>query len=345
MELAPELSSYINIKRLEGEFPEQACTKLFNSPEWLQLLQAYYGYSFWQTEHHKSKLTVAEAECIVGKKLVGLPFTDHLVPDVPAANLAPHIEILHAAFPACPVMLKLPESYAKPRELSFLGKPVAKSCLHEIPVDATPEKGMSRAFRRRVKQAVDNGLKTSVHSSTSALRVFYYHYYHNFVEERGVMPAPFAFFQALHQKFIKADKGFYISSSYKGKVLAIGVVLKCGDTYYLLWNGINTKLAALKGHYLMVCNLLHKAYEQGAGFVNLGASEPHEPKAVTNFKAAAGGLSQNIYTYRTVPPEYPQLVDKKMQQLIGQMAQLVVQHRLADHHTQAFSNLLFPMMI
>jgi hypothetical protein len=348
MELSGTTNQEIKVAKLSfesGSPPLQHYNKnLFSSNTWLRLLADYYNYNFWQTQSEDDEgLIVAEARCLVGSKLISLPFSDYVVPAVKRGNLPGHIESLHQKFPDKPLILKLPESYAKPEQVAFLGEPIREDCLHHVPVVSKPERRMSAGFRRNIRKAVKNGLEFYTTQSDSALKRFYHQYYLLRTEKLGVIPQPFSFFEAMHQRLIATGHGFYSVVSQAGSVLAMAIIIEHQKNFYYKWGCSRQDTLGLRPNNLLFFQLLHHAQEKGVENLDLGISSIDETRGLIRFKRAMGGMEQSVYTYKQLPENYPDVAEEKLHEVVNQMAGLVVQHKLSAMQTQSFSRALYPL--
>ncbi len=319
---------------------------LFYHPEWLALLMQHYGYRFYMTSGPGQEYMIfAEADGLLGPKLISLPFSDYTIPHVPPHRLPLHLAALQQAFPKAPILLKFADLYADPQDLAFMGKPAGKMFLHRIMLNNLNGVGMSAAFIRGVRKAQKNGLVALASRSQESLEQFYELYYRLRTEKLGLIPQPLSFFELVYEHFIRKGDGFFYEVKQDNELLASAIILKEGNNLYYKWGCSAQERLYMRPNNLLFSELIKLARDTNCQYLDLGLSDLDETRGLIRFKENMGGTPSYIYSYALCPADYPLELEEKLKGIVSQVAGIVVSAKLLPAQTQGFSQALYPLFV
>ena len=333
---------------LPPHLAEGHSSNLFYSPPWLSVLQKHYGCRYYATVDAESGefLLFALMKCLAGRKLVSMPFSDYTCPGIvqPEA-LKKHVEVLRAAFPELPVLLKVSFPGIPDASLGSLGKPAELGCLHRVETsrEINIEKNMAASFRRGVRRARARGLQFETTCSREGLEQFYTLFYELRMQKLGLIPQPFSFFEKVYEEFIVKGKGFFAEVRKDGRLLASALVLSNQNGLYYKWGCSSVTDLIYRPNNLLFYELLHLAQREGFEYMDLGLSDKKVNRGLIRFKRSMGGKESPIHTFEFMPDDYPYETMEQFKSIVNSMASIVVASRFDRKTTESFSQTLYPL--
>lgn len=330
---------------------EASASHLFYTQRWLSVLRRQYGCEYFITHHQASGAVMVFAliRCLVGKKIVSLPFSDYTRPSlVNPAELLAHVQVLREAFPDLPLCLKINfPNAADELNLSsgIPGNPRVQGHLHRVDTrqEVQLEKRMLGSFRRGVRKANAAGLNFVSNCSREGLEQFYRLFYTLRIQKHGLIPQPFDFFEKIFEEFISCGKGFFAEVWKNDCLLASAIILSHEDGLYYKWGCSSINGLKDRPNNLLFYDLLHLAQRDGYAFVDLGLSDLKVNQGLMRFKKSMGGSPSVIYSYQFLPDDYPFETIDQFKTIVDSMASIVVASGFDRKTTDMFSQTLYPL--
>jgi CelD/BcsL family acetyltransferase involved in cellulose biosynthesis len=278
-------------------------TSIFHSTNWLQVLQASYGYqpfyfADFEGETLMALLPFMEVKSwLTGVRGVSLPFSDYCEPvltnpeDLPE-GLAPVIEVARRRQWQC---LEIRGGHDAWRGVA----PYTWNYRHVLTLSRHEDVLFSRLrsnYRAKIRKACRNDLKVHLLDSLEAMDEYYR--LHCLTRKRhGLLPQPRAFFVNVHNYLISQNLGFVVLVSHHARSVAGAVFLHFGNRAVYKFGASDMRYRHLYPNYLLfwhaICQLCRNGYKE----LCFGRTTPSN-HGLIQFKAGWGTKTYRIHTYK-----------------------------------------------
>jgi len=275
---------------------------IFNSPEWRRVLADAFGYAIEEVPlAGGGTLPLAKIDDPVGRRLVGLPFSDYLTLGGGAAALADALQRIGRDWPDYAVSLRIAGD--------DWGCGEAAACYHRVAIgdEAEMTARMSPAFRRGLNKATREGLSVRIGTSVEDIERFHRLYCLHRQKKFGLLSQSRRFFAEIHAAFLAVGQGWVLEARNDDGVLAAALVLRHGDgLYYKLGASVMERnQLAKRPNNILFARLLSFAKDAGSSYIDLGMSWTHEGDAeLRRFKEGIGGVAHPVTVVRQYPDGY-----------------------------------------
>ncbi len=283
---------------------------VFHSRGWLEALSRTYGFEPVGVTSSDSEEPISGGivfcRCssrLTGRRLVGLPFSDHADPLVGSGEeLAALLRALASSFPGAGYR------YTELRPLSFdeaswpaeSGFRVCSRFLyHEIDLGVGAGAvwdGLHRdCIRRKVRRAEREGVVYREGAKDAALINDYYWLHQLTRRRQGVPPQPFAWFRNLAECLPESVR---FRVAYHGSRPVAGIVtLAFRDRLVYKYGASDERFNALGGTPLLFWRAIEAACEQGMRVFDLGRCDL-DNRGLATFKERLGGRPRELVYFR-----------------------------------------------
>jgi len=264
---------------------EQHAGSLFHSPAWLGALADTYGFE------PQAALAVDAGDRVVagvsfcrikdlgGERIVCSPFSDYCEP---LSISRDHWPTLRAALLSygLPVSLRWRDGSSVDAGSDFVA--VRRARWHGIGVDAPLDALWMRirsAARRAVRKAGREGLTVGIIEDPH-LEDFVRLHVALRKRKYRLLAQPPAFFEALRSRFRRIDGWYPLAAWYRGRIVAVTIYLRWGDTLYYKFNASDAQALCLRPNDMLLWEGIRLARALGCRVVDLGASDDDQPGLV-----------------------------------------------------------------
>jgi hypothetical protein len=286
----------------------------FHSKAWARVICDSYDYKpfyFALIDGNKLKVLIPIIEIssmLTGKRGVSLPFTDFCQPII---SKDINLDDLFAQ-----IINFGKESGWKYIEWRF-GRihidpiPASKAYFgHELKL-CGKEEDVYRKFRsstkRNIKKAVNEGVKTKLSNSISAVNDFYR--LNCLTRKRhGIPPQPYSFFKNLYRHVLSKDKGIIALAYYNNKIVAGNFFLHFGKKAIYKFGASDFNYQRFRANNLVMWQGIKYYVEKGFESLDLGRTEK-EHEGLNQFKNGWGVESCELEYYKTTLVGKPLGVD------------------------------------
>lgn len=275
----------------------------FHSSAWAWVLKESYGFrprylaSVGNGSFEALMPLMEVGTSLIGKKGVGLPFTDECRPllnnGTDSQELAEKLIFLGRSFAWRRVEWRGGLGILKGAvpSLSYLG--------HTLGLEMG-ENGLFRSFRdstkRNVAKALKQGLDARIETSPESMRIFYG--LQCLTRKRhGLPPQPLRFFMKLWEHAVKAGKGFLVLAYHKGLAVSGAVFLHQGARGVFKYGASSRAAESLRANNLVMWEGIRECIRRGCKELSLGRTQPGH-SGLLQFKRGWGGLEEPINYYR-----------------------------------------------
>jgi hypothetical protein len=276
---------------------------VFHTVNWLQVLQASYGYQPYYFACFKEQqlailLAFVEVKSwINGVRGVSLPFSDYCEPI--SNRKIPYPELL------APVV-----SMARQRQWNFLeikgGDTLFPDILpytfyyrHVLALQGGEREvfsGLRSNYRAKIRKARGHDLTVAIRHSPEAMAEYYQ--LHCLTRKRhGLPPQPAAFFQKIQEYIIAQNLGFVILVSQNGKKIAGAVFFTFSDRALYKFGASDISYQHLYPNYLLFWHAIQSLCRSGYKELCFGRSDPSN-QGLVQFKEGWGTVKSQISYYK-----------------------------------------------
>ncbi len=280
---------------------------LFHSAPWLASLADTYGL------RPQAVLLTDEAGCpqagipfcvvddLLGERIVSLPFSDHCEPLVGSdAQWSAALAVLASA--GLPVAFRWLDQdrqsadgrWTTTKRARWQGLAIGPD------VEALWDR-MAPPARRAVRKAARAGVEVRGADDGSVLPAFTRLHVSLRKRKYRLLAQPHEFFAALRRRFAAIDGWFPLAAWYGGRIVAVTIYLRWGDTLYYKFNASDFDALAERPNDALLWEGIRLAQRLGCRQLDLGASDDDQPGLI-RFKRHYGADEREIRFVRYEPP-------------------------------------------
>jgi CelD/BcsL family acetyltransferase involved in cellulose biosynthesis len=308
---------------------------IFHTAAWARVLVDAYGY---QPRYHVLERadgaieaawpTMLVSSRLTGRRLVSLPFCDHCAPLVHSREEADTLlgavlaDQRHTGASRVEVRGWLTDALGLPRILH----PIHYFGLYEMNLFSTPQQlflRMNTTARRYVRQAERKGVRARLSTSRTDLE---YLYNVNLLLRRrhGMLPQPFAFFEAIHRHLMLTGLGHILIAEVENRPVAAFLCLTFGETAMCKFSVSEPQFWDYRPNHFLLWKTLEWACEQGFHVYDYGRCGAND-SGLAQFKEQCGFIRRDLpYFYFPLPGGFsvaePDGIQKKLLRAFAQVA-------------------------
>jgi CelD/BcsL family acetyltransferase involved in cellulose biosynthesis len=301
--------SWLSLDQWQAFVEQHPCSSIFHHRNWLELLQAHYGFAIRIPALMQSGKTLAaipflQTRSLRGtRKLVSLPFTDYLPVLSDDIHCKHRPEVSGEDSPVVRLCARIRDEFRGQFKIVMRGdQPIpgllqsSHNVRHELATDApleTLKSSFANAIRRNLRKAQQHDLEFHKRSDRSAIDVFYR--MHVLTRRKlGVPVQTRTYFRKLHEKLIEHGLGCVGIVSRNSVPLAAVVLL--GYNGRLTYKYAASDPAALeqRPNDWLVYNAIRMATEEGYQFFDFGISAK-EQDGLRRFKSKWGATESDVF--------------------------------------------------
>jgi hypothetical protein len=327
-------------------------SSLFESEEWLRVLDETYDLSFHQAtlpddavspaDEPAPSLVFATSNSAIRPRVISLPFSDYVdTASIPVDAYRGLVGLIQEVYPSRPLIVKT----TYPHDTENVGAIDRTALYHRVPTSSheAVDDGMRSSFQRGVRKARREDVNTERSRSEEALSAFYQLHKSLRFGKFGKIPQPKRFFQAIRRRFLEADRGFLLQATRHGRVIASALVLQHEDVLYYKFGASAKDALDHRPNNILFHDLMHHSVDAGCTCVDLGLSGTGDAyEGLRRFKESFGGVPRPVTRFRIDPPGYDAAAEEELNELLGSLTDVVVDHDLDDDVTDAISSLAYP---
>jgi CelD/BcsL family acetyltransferase involved in cellulose biosynthesis len=264
---------------------EQPAASLFHSPAWLGALADTYGFDpqaalvFDSDERAVAGVSFCRIKDLGGERIVCSPFSDYCEP---LSTSRDHWPVLRTALLGygLPVSLRWRDGSGIDPGSDFVA--VRRARWHGIGVEPPLDvlwTRISSAARRAVRKAGREGLTIGILEDPHLEHFIRLHVALRKRKYR-LLAQPPVFFEALRRRFRCIDGWYPLAAWHRGRIVAVTVYLRWGDTLYYKFNASDAQALCLRPNDMLVWEGMRLARALGCREVDLGASDDSQPGLV-----------------------------------------------------------------
>ena len=278
-------------------------TSIFHTTNWLQVLQASYGYrpyyfTMCKPQQFATLLPFMEVRSwLTGVRGVSLPFSDYCEPIVTEDT-----DFLELLAPAIAVARQRRWKFLEIRGGSALLPNVAPYTFyhrHVLPLDSNTSEVFSRFrsnYRAKIRKACQQGLTVAILRSPQAMTAYYR--LHCLTRQRhGLLPQPAGFFHYIQQHIIANELGFVGLVSYRDKPIAGGVFFTFGRRALYKFGASDIRYQHVYANYALFWEVIQWLCRHGYEELCWGRTAPGNA-GLLQFKDGWGTMRSRLNYYR-----------------------------------------------
>lgn len=301
-----------------------ACSNLFNSKRWLNVVSKTYGIHFYAVisddGHFMLPFCLLEDEYFESVK--SIPFGDYTLNNCSQKELQTALLLLQHKYPECYIETSVVQK-TPPGVKDF--NAAKYGFLIQIDIQNWRETTIRQeAYERNIKNAIHNGLNVHINSNINGLEGFYNLHEQLRINKFKKLPQPFLFFTNIYEEFIASGNGFLLEAWNKDILVASWVILIHNKTLYYKLGASHPGFLHLRPNDLLFRSLMQYGSEHGYQTIDLGFSGATKSyEGLIRFKSKEGGEKEPIYRVEYYPENFDKenLIKKsKFQQGITQKA-------------------------
>lgn len=293
--------------RIQQDWNEQVLTipqaSIFHSVNWLQVLQASYGYQPYYLAACKGQqlsllLPFMEVKSwITGVRGVSLPFADYCGPI--GNSSTPYEEVMKQVLP---IAYQQRWKFFEVRGGDVLWHGVTPYTFyygHQLPLgkdDTEVFSGLRGNYRARIRKALMNHLIVTMCHDAEAIEEYYR--LHCLTRKRqGLPPQPVRFFRHIYEYIIAQKFGSVVLVSSQGRNVAGGIFFFFGTRAFYKFGASDIKYQSLFPNYLLFWHVIQWLCQHGYTELCFGRSDPFH-RGLIQFKDGWGAKKYKINYYR-----------------------------------------------
>jgi hypothetical protein len=325
------------------ELADHTNGSLFHSEPWAGVLADAYGFDVRATVVLDDGVPIAgmpwcRIDDVRGTRAVGLPFSDFGGPllevsdawaPLAGALLALGISVRFRSLDAAPLLAH--PDVVETGHLLWHGLDLAAGA-------EVARRAFAPAARRGVQHAERTGVRTELLPDGQldefiALHVGVRKY------KYGLLAQPRAFFEALRARFATVDGWFPIAALHEGRVIAVTVYLRWGDTLYYKFNASRPDALSLRPNNLLVDAGVELACALGCRRLDFGASDDDQ-LGLARFKRQFGA-EEGVITVLSVGGPVDDPRDAAARRVLATMQGIFCDDAMPDAVTARAGDLLY----
>jgi hypothetical protein len=264
---------------------------LFNSMEWLRVLEKSYGLDLRNQNTNYLGIPYCVVDNLLGKKISILPFCDYSENNLSEDQTVEFLNHLKIEFPDFTIVFKHVGHGLGHRFKS--AKIVRQAVRHVVRLDQ-PIK-YSSSFKRNSNKSEREGVIFRKSDGQQGIEDFYSLYCKLRQQKFNSIPQPKEFFSHIHDQFMKRDKGFFAEAVYYNQVIASLVVLQHENIWYYKFGASQERYLHLRPNNLVFKKLIEMGREQKIEQLDLGLSGASRNYAgLRRFKSSMGGVEEPV---------------------------------------------------
>lgn len=317
---------------------------LFTTSAWITAVTEVYGLTpsarllIDQDGTARAGIAYCVVDDLRGRRVVSFPFSDYHEPL--GACLSDVAVLLGTFIGGSPVRFRIPDRRL-PEGIADTGFTERRSLLgHRIVVDlAADSKARFAALHPKVRQNIRRsrraGVETELSSDLDRLREFYDLHVDVRTRKYGLLPQPFAFFEAIHGAFAPSGRLTVATARYEGRAIAGIVYLEVGDTLYYKFNASNADELNVRPNEDLVWAGIEICAERRLTGIDLGVSEV-EQDGLVRYKRKLAHVERDVVTLLTDGAEPDPFAERsaEVSALLSQLTELftddAVPHAVAE---------------
>jgi hypothetical protein len=321
------------------------CSNLFNSYEWLKVISKTYQINFSAIieENAGFILPFCHIKDRFYPSIKSIPFGDYTLNSC-------NDELLNAALQL--IKSEYPESYIETSLVKNVDplidefNVVKYGYLIQIDIKKWKEsRDWKEAYERNIRNALNYGLAVKINTSANGLENFYRLHEQLRIKKFNKLPQPIRFFSAIHDEFIRKNKGFLLEAWDKSNLIASWLILEHKKTLYYKFGASDIKHLYLRPNDLLFRSLMQYGSDKGFKTIDLGFSGATKSyEGLIRFKSKEGGVKIPIYRVERYPEDFDYNVLKRKSEYLSKITQtaleskdLSVIRKTSDEHYGEFA--------
>lgn len=332
-----------SIKPLDEVIRPGEEAQLALSHRWLNFLRSVYGFEFQVLEAGGSalRLPFARIHDIYGPRLVAVPFTDYLEPGTDEATLVAAAAYLTRHYPGHTITLRLNGSYPALEPIGF--GVIRTAFCHRLRFTGTTDQlwqATEHSFRKNVNKAMRGGVTVAPMNNEQGLDAFYAMLTRLRRTKFHALPHSRQHYAALLEQFVAAGAGNLWVASLGTKPIAAAFVLHA-DGWLVDKMGVSdAAYLDLRPNNLLLWEAIKFGVARGMAGLDMGLT-PGENAGLKRFKETLGCVATPITFYRYLPPDYDQVREKALREMLAGVTAAFVREDVPDAATQAAAETLY----
>jgi CelD/BcsL family acetyltransferase involved in cellulose biosynthesis len=274
-------------------------------------------------------LACCQIDDVLGPRLVALPFSDACDPLV-RSQMGWDALLAHLAQGTSPVHLRFLD-FVSPDEGTSL-EVIKRARWHRLNLESPVSSlwsSLAAANRRAIRKAERSGLAVLTLEDEDELQRF--HALHVSLRKRKyhLLAQPFAFFQAIGQRFRAVDGWYPLGAYLDGRLIAGALFLHWGDTLYYKFNASEETGLHLRPNNLLIWSGIQLAKSLGCRWLDLGPSDDDQPGLV-RFKRDFGAAESELRHLRISPAAAVHRDTRQIRRLLGDITALLTTPQVPD---------------
>jgi hypothetical protein len=304
------------------------CRNLFYSRRWVNVLTTAYNFDIQAVVNPRDRqhLLFSVHNDFSGKRLLSLPFSDYVLPDVELNSIPRFMEAIAKIYNDYSIIYRA-DATLSPAFEGNNWKVIREAMYHRVIIqdEETMWKNLSPSFRRGVKKANKNGVQVSLRYDSEAIDRFYELHSQLRKEKFHSLSQPPAFFHTIHQEFIAQKLGFVMEAIHSDQLLASIIILVHNHILYYKFGTSAVDLLDSRPNNILFWYLLLYALENGYEQVDLGLSgKAPSYEGLVRFKEGLGGVPKPITYFRKDPPHFDYQKESEVKKLLSDLTNLFV---------------------
>ena len=298
-----DLNDYKNIESRGN------CQNLFNSYNWLNVINKTYGFHFKAIVSNDSRffLPFCLLEDEYFSSIKSVPFGDYTLINCSKKELYDALQLLKNTFPKCYI-----ETSIVIKSATLVDNFTSSMYGFLIQVDIKKWKesrDWQETYERNIRNALKYGLSVRINKTVDGIKNFYLLHEKLRINKFKKMPQPFRFFENIYQDFVTNGKGFILETWHREKLVASWFILIHGQVLYYKFGASDSDYLQLRPNDLLFRSLMQYGSDNGFKTIDLGFSGATKSyEGLIRFKSKEGGVKTPIYRIE----RYPDGFDKSL---------------------------------
>ena len=296
----------ISDKKWDEFVKEHPKGTIFHLSNWAEVIYSTYHFKpyYLIMEDNSGKIKSGWPfffinNAIPSKKLISIPFTDHIKPLISLENAYQNFfeKILEVHQAKKCKNVEIRGNFQNGKEIGFKRNNYYKNFVLNINPDIETiwKKCKQKSVRYSIKKAEKMGVKIEKSKEKDGIRIFYDL---NVLtrKKHGVIPQPFSFFLNIWNQIINQGYGFVSIAWYNGTPIAASIFFEYKNTIYHKFNASDKNFIHFYPNYLILWDAIKYAYNKGIKYLDLGRTSP-DNKGLLNFKRHWGAEEIDLPYY------------------------------------------------
>jgi len=307
---------------------------MFNTRSWSKIIEKTYDYKSRVFIHDGFELNYSQVVNEIGEYLVAPSFGDYVRINEEEVNcLTAFVKSNNdksIKIKICPVSEHNKFGSIKPKPDGYI---------HEIGFDSYDvwyKERIRSNFRRKINQAIKNGLTTVITNEKKDLRAFWEMHASLRLNKFEEIPQPWSFFENMYDEYFEKDKGYVIKAIDNKKNLVGGALFLIDrNKAFYKFSASYLNALAIRPNNLVMDRLIHFLSGKSIKTLNLGfTGSADNYSGLRRFKLHAGASEYQRFIFKT--PSFD-LFDKTKIDRINEKVKLLISSNPSLEEVDTFS--------